>query len=208
MTLSWQTIALVANESVSHITLSCVLSGFLCASLDSLGGAFNGGRGRVWSASSRPDQRIEEKEVPSPAAEALDKELEELASKMDSLWKGRADCSEWDEVKADLEVYRLSGETVLEDPCRKETYRQAVLEGLGFGDDAAERRPGMSSDDLAACKEVLGRKAAGFWLEDPYPVVAINGGGTSRKCNLIFGWGGGGEINVSYVLEVPKPLNI
>ena len=165
MTLSWQTIALVANEGVSHITLSCVLSGFLCASLDSLGGAFNGGRGRVWSASSRPDQRIEEKEVPSPAAdvgvsraltpaerEALDKELEELASKMDSLWKGRADCSEWDEVKADLEVYRLSGETVLEDPCRKETYR----------DDAAERRPGMSSDDLAACKEVLGRKGRWF----------------------------------------------
>ena len=108
---------------------------------------------------------VEEKEVPLPVAdvdvsreltpaerEALDKELEELAPKMDSLWKGRADRSEWDEVKADLEVYRLSGETVLEDPRRQETYRQAVLEGLGFGDDAAERRPGMSSDDLAACK--------------------------------------------------------
>ena len=105
------------------------------------------------------DQIAVEKEVPLPVAdvdvsreltpaerEALDKELEELASKMDSLWKGRADRSEWDEVKADLEVYWLSGETVLEDPRRKETYRQAVLEGLGFGDDAAERRPGMSSD--------------------------------------------------------------
>ena len=95
----------------------------------------------------RDQINVEEKEVPSPAAdvdvsraltpaerEALDKESEELASKMDSLWKGRADCSEWDEVKADLEVYRLSGETVLEDPRRKETYRQAVLEGLSFGE--------------------------------------------------------------------------
>ena len=130
----------------------------------STGACVNGGRGRVWSASSRPGPRLRdqiavENEVPLPVAdvdvsreltpaerEALDKELEELASKMDSLWKGRADRSEWDEVKADLEVYWLSGETVLEDPRRKETYRQAVLEGLGFGDDAAERRPGMSSD--------------------------------------------------------------
>ena len=62
-------------------------------------------------------------------------------------------------------MYRLSGETVTSDPRREEAYRKAVVEGLGFGSDAAERRSSLSADDLGACRDVLSRKAAAFWLE-------------------------------------------
>jgi hypothetical protein len=101
-------------------------------------------------------------------AERLQIEEEVARAAKDSvvLWKGRADRGEWDEVKADLEVYRLSGETVKEDPRRTPEYRQRVIDGLGFGENWKDKRPNFSAQDLAACREVLSRKAAGFWLED------------------------------------------
>jgi hypothetical protein len=101
-------------------------------------------------------------------AERLQIEEEVARAAKDSvvLWKGRADRGEWDEVKADLEVYRLSGEAVKEDPRRTPEYRQRVIDGLGFGENWKDKRPNFSAQDLAACREVLSRKAAGFWLED------------------------------------------
>ena len=94
----------------------------------------------------------------------LEAEIQELSAKMDELWRIRADRREWDEVKADLSVYQFSGQKVETDPRRAEAYRQKVVEGLGFGTDAKEKRPYMSADDLAACREVLARKSGGFWL--------------------------------------------
>ena len=105
------------------------------------------------------------RELTAAEREALDKELEELSARMDKLWKERADSGNWEEVKADLGVYRLSGEVVTVDPRRAESYRQQVVEGLGFGSEAAVRHPDLTADDVAACREVLSRKAAGFWLE-------------------------------------------
>ena len=95
----------------------------------------------------------------------LEAEIQELSAKMDELWRIRADRREWDEVKADLSVYQFSGQKVEVDPRRTEEYRQKVVEGLGFGADAKEKRPYMSAEDLAACREVLARKSGGFWLE-------------------------------------------
>ena len=102
----------------------------------------------------------------SPAEkEELDKEVTALSEKMDELWKARADQKEWDSVRADLSVYQYSGQKVTEDPRRVESYRQEVVKELGFGDDWKERKPYLSEADVAACREVVERKAGGFWLE-------------------------------------------
>ena len=85
---------------------------------------------------------------------------------MDKVWRERADRKDWDQVKADLAVYQYSGVEVTEDPRRTAEYRKAVVDGLGFGDDAKEERPGMSADDIAACREVVSRKSGGFWVKD------------------------------------------
>ena len=99
------------------------------------------------------------------ARDALEKEIVALSERMNQVWKDRADKKAWDEVRADLAVYRLSGQKVEEDPRRTAKYRQEVVDGLGFGSDAKDKRPEMNEDDLAACREVLSRKAGGFWLE-------------------------------------------
>ena len=103
--------------------------------------------------------------LPPEKKEQLEKEVAKLSKEMHELWRVRADRREWDEVKADLGVYRLSGQEVVSDPRRTEQYRQQVVTGLGFGADAGEKRPEMNLDDLAACREVLARKAGGFWVE-------------------------------------------
>ena len=103
--------------------------------------------------------------LPPEKKEQLEKEVAKLSGEMHELWRVRADRREWDEVKADLGVYRLSGQEVVSDPRRTEPYRQQVVAGLGFGADAGEKRPAMNPDDLAACREVLARKAGGFWVE-------------------------------------------
>ena len=102
----------------------------------------------------------------SPAErEKLDKEVEEMSRKMDTHWKTLADQADWDQVKADLSIYKYSGQNVTEDPRRVDAYRQEVLKGLGFGEDWKEKRPYLTEHDIEACREVLQRKAGGFWLE-------------------------------------------
>ena len=96
----------------------------------------------------------------------LEQEIQELSSKMDELWRVRADRREWDEVKADLKVYQYSGHEVTVDPRRCPEYRRKVVDELGFGADFRTKRPNMTEADVAACREVVSRKAGGFWLED------------------------------------------
>ena len=62
---------------------------------------------------------------------------------MEALWRSRAESKQWDEVNADLGVYRLLGQSVKEDPRRSSDYRNQVVEGPGFGKDASEKRPGI-----------------------------------------------------------------
>ena len=40
----------------------------------------------------------------------LDHEVSEFSKRMQAFWKSRADAKDWDQVKADLEVYVLAGE--------------------------------------------------------------------------------------------------
>ena len=67
--------------------------------------------------------------------------------------------------RSDLSVYRLSGSKVTEDPSKTPEYREQVAEGLHFGKTAEAKRPYLSKDDLEACKDVVSRKAAAFWVE-------------------------------------------
>ena len=59
--------------------------------------------------------------------ERLDREVRELSKKMEALWRSRAESKQWDEVKADLGVYRLSGQSVKEDPRRSSDYTLGSL---------------------------------------------------------------------------------
>ena len=61
-----------------------------------------------------------------------------------------------------LEVYALAGEKVTEDPRRTEAYR-LVWDGLKIA--PGPTRPGLTEADVAAIREVVRRKAAGFWVE-------------------------------------------
>jgi len=96
---------------------------------------------------------------------ALEEEIRLAGVRSEELWKQRADKGEWDSVAAPVEVYALAGCKVETDPRRTEEYRSKVLQGLGFGEDFKERKPHLSADDVAACRYVLSRKAAAFWLE-------------------------------------------
>ena len=65
-----------------------------------------------------------------------------------------------------MSVYRYSGADMPkdgQDPRRTDEYRQKVIDGLGFGKDAT--RKGLTEEDMAACREVLWRKAGAFWIE-------------------------------------------
>ena len=80
-------------------------------------------------------------------------------------WGSLAKRRDWDQVAADLGVYQHSGFEVKSDPRRTKEYRDKVLEGLGFGQDCKERHPELSEADIAAAREVYGRKAAAMWLD-------------------------------------------
>ena len=97
--------------------------------------------------------------------EALEKNLQEYSVKMAAYWDNCASEGKWDEVKADLSVYRLSGQEIKKDPRREKEYREQVLDGLGFGPGSENPRTDLGEDDLLACRDVLTRKAAAFWLE-------------------------------------------
>ena len=42
---------------------------------------------------------------------------------MQTYWKAKADAKDWDQVKADLEVYVLAGEKACDDPRRTAEYQ-------------------------------------------------------------------------------------
>ena len=107
-----------------------------------------------------PDVRSGEDISPAERAK-LDKEVESYAQEMEAFWKAKADARDWDPVRANLEVYALAGEKVTEDPRRTEAYRDLVWEGLKV--EPGPTRPGLTAADVAAIKEVVRRKAAGFW---------------------------------------------
>ena len=60
-------------------------------------------------------------------------------------------------------MYALAGEKVSEDPRRTEAYRDLVWDGLKIA--PGPTRPGLTEADVAAIREVVRRKAAGFWVE-------------------------------------------
>ena len=121
---------------------------------------------REMTAEPVPDQDVNVGPEISPRSrDLLEKEIADLHVKMVKVWKDRAERHDWDQIKADLSVYRLSGETVEADPRRTEAYRAQVLEGLGFSLEEGKRRTDLTDQDLLACRDVLARKAAAFWIE-------------------------------------------
>ncbi|CAK9069122.1 Pro-Pol polyprotein, partial [Durusdinium trenchii] len=122
-------------------------------------------RNAVYTAVSERQGVVTSDELSAAEREQLDKEVAALSKQMDELWKTRADQKDWDTVKADLSVYQYSGQKVTEDPRRTVVYRQEVIKELGFGDDWKEKKPYLSAADVEACREVISRKAGGFWLE-------------------------------------------
>ena len=109
-----------------------------------------------------PDVRSGEDLSPEERTK-LEREVDQYSKKMDVYWKSRADARDWDSVRADLEVYALAGEKVTEDFRRIEAYRDLVCDGLKIA--PGPTRPGLTEADVAAIKEVVRRKAAGFWVE-------------------------------------------
>ena len=102
---------------------------------------------------------FEEERKAQAARMAHDKAIAES----EVLWKQRADAKDWSSVRANLDVYKFSGQQVTEDPRRSEEYRKKVVEELGFGEKS--ERMDMSKADRAAVADVLHEKAAAFWLE-------------------------------------------
>ena len=93
----------------------------------------------------------------------MERDVDQYSKKMDAYWKSKADARDWDSVRADLEVYALAGEKVTEDFRRTEAYRDLVWDGLKIA--PGPTRPGLTEADVAAIREVVRRKAAGFWVE-------------------------------------------
>ena len=77
-------------------------------------------------------------------------------------WETLAKQKDWTQVKADLSVYRYSGEDITEDPSATDKYRDQVVDELGFGEDWKTRRSDLTEADVAAAREVLHRKAGAF----------------------------------------------
>ena len=105
------------------------------------------------------DKRTEQERA--RAAAALASKAEQAARR----WSDLAKRKEWESVKADLSVYAQSGEDVKSDPRRTEAYRDKVVNSLGFSQDWRVRHPDLTEEDVQACREVLRRKAAAFWME-------------------------------------------
>ena len=85
----------------------------------------------------------------------MEREVDQYSKKMDAYWKSKAD------------AYALAGEKVTEDPRRTEAYRDLVWDGLKIAPAPGPTRPGLTEADVAAIREVVRRKAAGFWVEGP-----------------------------------------
>ena len=76
--------------------------------------------------------------------ERHDKEV----ARADAHWKSVAETKDWDTIRANIDVYRCSGESVTDDPRTTPEYRKDVLDGLGFGKDST--RKDLSDADIAA----------------------------------------------------------
>ena len=93
----------------------------------------------------------------------LHKEVDKYAAEKEAFWRTKTDAKDWDSVRTDLEVCALAGEKVAEDPRRTEAYRDLVWSGLKI--EPGPTRPGLADADIAAVREVIRRKAAGFCQE-------------------------------------------
>ena len=60
----------------------------------------------------------------------LDHEVSEFSKRMQVFWKSRADAKDWDQVKADLEVYVLAGEKSLRTLGGPQSTRLRSLKGF------------------------------------------------------------------------------
>ena len=98
------------------------------------------------------------------AAREQDRAHEQNVTKADAYWAAKAREKDWDCVRADLSVYRYCGREIAEDPRRTPEYRKKVIDGLGFGEGSS--KPSLAEKDMAACREVLNRKAAAFWIDE------------------------------------------
>ena len=78
-------------------------------------------------------------------------------------WDQKAKEKDWDSVVGDPAVYRYAGQAIKGDPRRTAEYKEAVLKGLKL--TSTEQREGLTPADVAAVKEVVGRKCAAFWTE-------------------------------------------
>ena len=104
--------------------------------------------------------------------EARSQQHEVDAAAADARWKELAKKKDWDRVRANLDVYKHSGEKVTEDPKLEESYKVRVLEATGFAPGVS--RESLTEADMRAAREVLKRKAPAFWLESA-PRITILG---------------------------------
>ena len=93
---------------------------------------------------------------------ARERALERDYAKAKLKWETLAKQKDWRQAKADLSVYRYSGEEITEDPRSADKYRDQDVEELGFGEDWKTRHPDLTEADAAAAREVLRRKAGAF----------------------------------------------
>jgi hypothetical protein len=92
--------------------------------------------------------------------------LEQESAASAQYWAQLAKDKQWDCVKADMEVYSHSGQTVTDDPRRTERYREAVINQLKLDEAQWEAsRPDLSRADRDVLVEVVRRNAAMFWFD-------------------------------------------
>ena len=96
---------------------------------------------------------IHERDISEAERAKLDKEIEAKSQSSAAFWKRKADAGDWDSVIAPLDVYKLSGQVVTEDPRRQESYREQVIQGLGFGSDVKERKAHLNDAEIEATRD-------------------------------------------------------
>ena len=90
------------------------------------------------------------------------------AKETEALWRERAARKEWDKVRAPVEVNRFSGLDASGVPRLTPEYREGVVSELcgPVEGPIPDRHAHLSAEDIAAAREVYGRKAAALWLKD------------------------------------------
>ena len=80
-------------------------------------------------------------------------------------WRQAATKKAWHSVRASLEVFRVSGELLREDPRLTEQYKNDVVKGLRLDPVDWEEYAHLTEDDVRAIIELVHRNAAAFWVE-------------------------------------------